>query len=358
MGLSPSEASSLFFIVTLTAGISSLLLSVASRQPIQITPSLAAWVFLAAVGARYSLGEITGAVIVTSVIVLALGIVGASERLMRWLPLPIVMGVFAGSVLDLVIAMFEGLDREPLVIGVALLAFLLASAARSSWLPPVAAAALAGTVAAAASGSFEVAALTWEAPELHAVTPRFGLESLLSLTLPLIIMVFGVGNVQGFGFLLQQGYRPPMRVTTIAVGVVSLINGVFGALPASLGRTSIALVAGDEAGPPEGRYNASAIGAIAMLLLGLTAGAANSLVSAFPPGFIVSIAGLAILRTLLSAVRATVESPLQLGPFVALLIAASPLEWFGVGAAFWGFIGGMLVAFLLEREALIQRLRT
>lgn len=333
------------------------MLSVVTRQPLQISPSLAAWVFLAAVGMQYSLGEITSAVIVTSVVVLLLGALGASEQIMRWLPLPIVMGVFAGSVLSFATSIFESLYHEPLVIGVTLLGFLLASATRSSWLPPVAVATVAGTLAAAAAGSFEATALAWEAPELHLVAPSFALDSVLSLTLPLIIMVFGVGNVQGFGFLIQQGYQPPMRITTLVVGVSSLVNGLFGSLPTSLGRTSIALVAGDEAGPREARYLASVIGGIGMLVLGLTAGAANSLVAAFPAGFILSIAGLAILRTLLNAVKATVESRLQVGPFVALLIAASPLQWFDVGAAFWAFLGGMLVSFILEREALLERLR-
>ena len=76
------------------SGATSIAISL-HRQPIPITwtiPGLAG-----AVGGQFSAPSV-GACLAAGVALVALGIAGAGAQVMRWLPQPIVMGMFAGSI--------------------------------------------------------------------------------------------------------------------------------------------------------------------------------------------------------------------------------------------------------------------
>src|SRR5215213_1912852 len=115
--LTPAATSSWFFIVCCTAGLSGIVLTLRYRQPLSIAATIPGWVFLAAAGDRYTLPELAGASLMAGVAIVALGLLGVGARLMRWLPLPIVMGMFAGSSLGSVTAVFQHLGAEPVTVG-------------------------------------------------------------------------------------------------------------------------------------------------------------------------------------------------------------------------------------------------
>ena len=53
---------------------------------------------------------------------------------------------------------------------------------------------------------------------MTAIGPEFHLGSLAALTIPLVVMAIGMGNVQGLGLLAAQGYGPPVaKMTAIRV---------------------------------------------------------------------------------------------------------------------------------------------
>ena len=170
-------------------------------------------------------------------------------------------------------------------------------------------------------------------------------------------MAIGIGNVQGLGMLVNQGYRPPTNLLTTVVGINSIINAVFGGHPSTVARNGVAILAGDDAGPRDQRYVANLIASLFALLLALSAMTASALLEVLPISLVASLAGLAILSVLMDALQKTVVSDLRLGAFFALVIAASPLTILGIGSAFWALVGGFLVSLLLERTALAQTLR-
>ena len=157
--------------------------------------------------------------------------------------------------------------------------------------------------------------------------------------------------------LVSQGYRPPITLLTIVVGINSIANAIFGAPPSTVARNGVALVAGDDAGPREHRYTANIVASLFALFLGLSATTAGTLLSVLPLSLVTSLAGLSILSALLEAVQKTVTTELRLGSFFALAIAASPLTLLGIGSAFWAIPGGLLVSLILERPALLHSLR-
>ena len=129
LNLSAAETTSWFFITFMTSAVSSLVLSIVLRTPVPIGWSVPGLVFLATMGDRYTHAEMVGAFMAAGVLMILLGLLGVGEHLMRFLPLPIVMGMFAGNVLVYVTGVFTTLDHQPWFVGAAIGGYLV----RARW---------------------------------------------------------------------------------------------------------------------------------------------------------------------------------------------------------------------------------
>ncbi|MCC6793245.1 MAG: benzoate/H(+) symporter BenE family transporter [Thermomicrobiales bacterium] len=350
--LDASSASSWFFITFMTSAISSLILSLVFRMPLPVGWTMPGLIFLASSADHFTHAEMTGAVIATGIATIALGFLGIGERLMRWLPLPIVMGMFAGNVLSYVTGIFRQLEVQPTVVGATILGYLAARAARRVWCPPIVGSVVAGIGVAAITGQVQPSSFQWSAPIIEPVLPRFDPGSMLSLSVPLLVMATGIGNVQGFGVLSAQGYRPPVRLLTVWMGVTTLVNAAFGGHVSAIQHSGAALLGGAEAGPRDQRYMASVSASILAILLGLCAATAGTVMGILPPGLVPAIAGLALLTSLVDALGKTTRGDLTTGASFAFVIAASGVTLLGIGAPFWALIGGLGVSLILEHASL------
>ena len=101
LGLTTAQTSSWIFIVWFTGALSSIALSLHFRQPIPITWTIPGLIYLGTLSDRFSFAELVGANLAAGVLLLALGAFGIGGMIMRWLPLPIIMGMFAGSMAQL-----------------------------------------------------------------------------------------------------------------------------------------------------------------------------------------------------------------------------------------------------------------
>ena len=73
------------------------------------------------------------------------------------------------------------------------------------------------------------------------------------MTLIEVVLAMGLGNVQGLGFLMAQGYQVPVNRISTVVGINSIVNALFGGHPASIARTGVAILASPDAGPADCR---------------------------------------------------------------------------------------------------------
>ena len=137
IGLSPAEVSSWIFIIWFTGAIASLALSLTYRQPIPITSTIPGLLFLGALAGHYSFAELVGANLLAGVLIVALGVLGVGARILRWLPVPLAVGMLAGSV-------FGDLSR---MVSATVAGYALGRLARRQRLPPVGVALLAGGLA-------------------------------------------------------------------------------------------------------------------------------------------------------------------------------------------------------------------
>ncbi|MEE9144511.1 MAG: benzoate/H(+) symporter BenE family transporter, partial [Candidatus Binatia bacterium] len=125
LGLSTAQTSSWIFIVWFSGAVSTIAVSVYFRQPIPITWTIPGLIYLGTLADRFSFAEIVAANLVAGLLLLVLGILGVGGRIMRWLPLPIIMGMFGGSILAYVIRMVVATVEDIAVAGASVGGYLL-----------------------------------------------------------------------------------------------------------------------------------------------------------------------------------------------------------------------------------------
>ncbi len=92
------------------------------------------------------------------------------------------------------------------------------------------------------------------------------------------------------------------------------------------------------------RYMASVAAGAFYVLLGLFGATVGALLAAFPRELVVAIAGLALVGTIANGLAtATRDETEREAAIVTFLVTASGLTLWGVGAAFWGLVAGLVV---------------
>jgi len=352
LGLTTAQSSSWMFIVWFSGAVSSIGLSLWYRQPIPITWTIPGLVYLGTLAGKYSLAEMVGANLVAGVLIIVLGVLGVGARIMAWLPLPIVMGMFAGSILDYMTRMVSSTVSDVVVAGTTVAAFLLGRAIKSQKVPPLGFAMIVGGLMVYLTGSFTNSPIHWDLPTAAVPEMSFSLPAIIAITLPMVILAMGLGNVQGLGFLIAQGYPVPINVTTVVVGMNSVVNALFGGHAAIVARTGVAIFAAPDAGPQSGRYWANIVAASLTILLAVAATPVISLIGVLPRSYVFALAGLAVLSALQDAFEKAFGSTLRFAALIAFGVAATPFSIAGITSAFWAIIAGVVAALIVERAEL------
>jgi benzoate membrane transport protein len=353
LGLTTDQSSSWMFIIWFSGAVSSIALSLCYRQPIPITWTIPGMVHLGTLTGQYTIAEMVGANLIAGALIIALGLMGVGGRIMAWLPLPIVMGMFAGSILDYVTRLVSTTVSNIAVAGMTVAAFLLGRAIKSPRVPPLGLAMIAGGIAVCVTGASASVPIQWAMPAIGVPEIAFSMSAFIAISLPMLILAMGLGNVQGIGFLMAQGYRVPVDLTTVVVGVTSTVNALFGGHPATVARTGVAIFAGPDAGPQSCRYWASVVAASLTVLIAVAATPVMSLLGVLPRSYVFALAGLAVLSALQDAFEKAFGGRLRFAALTAFAVAATPFSIAGIASASWAIITGMLAALVVERAELL-----
>ena len=357
VGLSTTEASSWIFVIWFTGAVTSIALTLYYRIPnyripIPITWTIPGLIYLGTLSGQFTFAEIVGANLMAGVAIVLLGAFGVDEWFMAWLPLPIVMGMFGGSILVYVTRMVAASVEDVLVAGVTLFSYLIGRFIDSPRAPPRGFAVIFGGIAVFAFGEISTEVVSWSLPDLAFSGLSFTFASFVAISLPMVIFAMGLGNVQGLGFLMSQDYRVPIKAVTVTTGVNSILNALLGGHGSSVARSGTAILAGPDAGPKEGRYWAAVIAGFLSISLALGAGTLTSLLAVLPRTFVVTLAGLAILSALQSAFETAFGGKLRFGALSALAVAATPFAVFGITFALWAILAGIAASLMAERNDL------
>jgi benzoate membrane transport protein len=350
-GLSQTQTISWVFACWFFGPVIGFLISMRYKQPIPGAWSIPGAALVAGALQIYTLQELQSAFLAAGIIVLVLGLTGVIGKIMRFLPMPIVMAMIAGAMLRFATGMSTAFVEAPLVVGTTILAFLIASKYRKK-VPPILVAFIVSIIMASITGQFNFSNINSQGWILPAMSmPTFDLGAILSVAVPLAILVIGAENAQATGVLMSQGYKPPVNAMTIVSGIGGIIASLFGGHNANIAGPMTAICASEESGEnKKGRYAAVFVNAIICGSVGLFASIVVPFIAALPASFIAVVAGLAMISVILSSFQEAFNTNkgFQIGAFFAFAIAASGVKILGIGAPFWALLFGVIVSAILE----------
>ncbi len=323
------------------AGVASLALSLALRAPVLVAWSAPGCVLLGTVGPALSMPEVVGAYLVTALIILAVGMSGLFDRLVRLVPRAVAAGMMAGILFRFGASALGGLETAPVTVATMLLAFVVLSAVTPRyaliWLLMIT---LGLTFARGDAGGG--AGLILAQP--HPVWPAFTLQAFLGLAIPLALTTLTGQFLAGLTILRANGFDVAARPVLVLASLVSLPAALFGGITTALASITMALGAGPEAHPDRSRrYVAGVASGAFFLLTAVFAGFVGGVMVRLPVELIALLAGLALLGAIARGLSDMLDSgeDLQAG-MLTFVTSASGIVVLGINAAFWGILVGIV----------------
>ncbi len=356
-GLTYAQTISWLFAIYFFSGLLGIYLALKYRQPIAGAYTIAGAVLVSGSLTNFTLNEAIGAYLIANILVLMLGLSGLIDKVMKWMPTPIVMAMIVGVMIRFAIDMITSITISPLLAGSAILAFLLSSRFFKK-VPPVLSALLVAVPLAFLTNAFQFQGGQDLLIVPQLIMPAFSMEAVVSISIPLALLIICSENAQATGVLMAQGYQPPNNAMAISGSAIGLVASFFGAHAINIAGPGTAICAANEVGNKDTRYAASFVNGFFHILYGLFASLVVPFVIAMPSVIVTVIAGLAMLGVLTKSLKtAFSNSQFQMGAFFALIIGLSDVNFFHISAPLWAIIGGLLISFLIEKEHFRLRLK-
>jgi benzoate membrane transport protein len=347
-GASPQQAGSGLFAACLVIGVINIVGSARLRMPVSFAWSTPGMAFLLTAGATDGgFPAVVGAFMVAAGLIVLTGLFKPLARLVGAIPAPIANAMLAGMLLPLCLVPLTAVAELPALALPILLAWVIALRFARRYAVPIAVAVTAAMLAVSthlAPGSLDS---TW--PTLLPLMPQFTLDGALRLGLPLFIVTMASQNLPGLAVLQANGYHPAPAPLFTVTGIASAVSAVFGGHTVNLAALTAAICAGPESHPdPQHRWPAPIAAGVVYLFLGLAASLAAAFIAASPPLLIQTVAGLALLSSLVAALTgALAQEEVRLPAMMCFITTASGITIAGLGAPFWGLVGGIGMLVLL-----------
>ena len=349
VGASPAEAASGLLVLCIGQGALAIFLGLRRRQPISIAWSTPGAALLMAAGTPAGgFGVAVTAFLISGLLLVIAGIWRPLGRAVTAIPLPLASAMLAGVLMELCLAPVKAVARFPDLALPIVLAWAIGWCCARRYAVLIAVAAT--IIIVMITTPLPSQALALFRPEFTLTTPVFNLSAAVSLAVPLFVVNMASQNLPGIAVLKTNGFSVPVDKMFVTTGLASLPVALFGGHGLNLSAITAALCAGPEAGPdPERRYLASVTAGVIYIIIGPLAGIAAVFIAASPPLLIQTVAGLALLSSLVAAMSATVtKESHQLAAIVTFITGASGISLFGIGAPLWGLLAGLFLL-LLER---------
>lgn len=344
----PAEVSSWLFALGLSIGATCIGLSWYYRMPILVGWSTPGAALLITSLSGLTMAEAVGAFIFAALLTLIAGLSGFFEKIMVKIPRALTSAMLAGILLHFGLTLFQAMQNQIILVGSMLVTYLICK--RNFPRYAIILVFLVAIFVAKMQGLFQLDGFNFSLSTPVFIFPVFSLANCLSVGLPLFIVTMTSQNMPGIAILNAFGYKLPVSSMISWIGAANLLFAPFGAYSISLTAITAAICAGKEVDSnPAMRYKATIISGICWLCLGLFGAAIVTLFFAFPKELLLALAGIALLGTLGSSLKSALEEPSQQEPaLVTILVSASGISFFGLGAAFWGLLAGILASLILN----------
>jgi benzoate membrane transport protein len=342
LGASPAQTISWIWALGLGMGLTSAGLSLWARRPVLTAWSTPGAALLVTAGIGVPMSDAVGAFMVCALLITLAGATGAFARVMDRLPQTLAAALLAGVLARFAFDAFTSLQREFTLVFSMLMAYLLG---RRLWpryaVPGVL---LTGALIAAVRGQLKLGGVAWHWATPVFTMPTFSLAATIGIALPLFVVTMASQNLPGVAAQRAAGYDTPVSPVITVTGLASLVLAPFGGYALNLAAITAAICMGREAHEdPRRRYLAAVMAGLFYTVIGLLAGAVVGLIAAFPKELVLAVAGFALLGTIGGGLAGAMkEDKSREAALITFLVTASGLSLWGVGAAFWGVVAGIV----------------
>ncbi|MCX2689183.1 benzoate/H(+) symporter BenE family transporter [Pseudomonas sp. DCB_AW] len=350
-GLSPELTSSWVWAVSIGVGITGLVLSWYSREPLITAWSTPAAAFLVTALASVPYAEAIGAYLLSAAGFVVLGLTGYFERLVRIIPAGVAAGLLAGILLQFGIGAFAGLSVDPVLAGLLIVAYAVFKRFTARY--AVVGILVLGLAYLLIQGKAGLSQLTLEIATPVFTAPAFTLNAALSVALPLFLITLTGQYMPGMLVLRNDGFKTSANPIVAVTGLGSLLMAPFGSHAFNLAAITAAICTGKEAHEdPAKRWIAGIAAGVCYILVGVFGVTLASVFMALPATFITTLAGLALLGTIgTSLASAMADAKSREAALITFLAAAANITLLGIGGAFWGLVIGLLAYAVLNGRA-------
>ncbi len=348
-GATAAQTASWIMALGIGMALTTIGLSLRYRMPIVTAWSTPGAALLATSLQGISMPEAIGAFLFSALLITLCGITGWFERIIDKIPLPIAAAMLAGILFQFGVDVFVSMQAQFTLVLLMFAVYLVAKRfiARYAILLVLAA----GFLFCLLRGLLDFSAfeLTLATPVF--VAPEFSLAAFIGVGIPLFVVTMVSQNIPGIAVLRADGYKAPISPLISWTGIGTLLLAPFGGFALNLAAITAAICTGREAHEdPDKRYLASLSAGFFYLLLGIGGGAVAALFAAFPTEFVLALAGLALFGTISNSLHSAVSiDSMREAAVITFLVTASGLSLFGVGAAFWGLVAGVISLFVFKK---------
>jgi benzoate membrane transport protein len=342
VGASPAETTSWVTALFLAMAVTSGLLSLWHRMPIITAWSTPGAAVIAATAGTVAFDTAIGAFIAAGLLIVATAVIRPLDRLVRRIPVGVAAGMLAGVLVRFVLQMVEVVPEAPAIVLPLIAIFLLARL----WSPGTAMLlVIAAAVVLATAMGLVPAWPPLELSTLVVVTPRFDMAALIGLGVPIYLVTMASQNLPGAAVLQASGYEPPFSSSMLVTGLASLAIAPLGGHTVNLAAITAAICTGPDAHPdPAKRWWTGIAYFVVYMALAAAGASLVAVFTAFPGALIKTIAGLGLIGALTGALgSAMAEERHRFAAVTAFAVTASGLTVFGIGAAFWGLVAGLVI---------------
>ena len=351
-GATPAMLASWLWAIGIGMGLATALPSLYLRKPVMVAWSTPGAAVLASAGlvGGYTMGDAVGAFMMSAALIVLVGATGWFERVMNRIPVALASALLAGVLARFGLAGFAAAQSALPLVVLMLLTYLLGKRFAPRYAVP--ATLLFAVLFVAGQNGFAQVDIPLGLTVPVFVAPIFSFSAFVSLALPLFVVTMASQNLPGVAAIRASGFGderahggdaglPISKIITLT-GLTTLVLAPFGAFSLNLSAITAAICMGPEAHPDRARrYTAAVSCGVLYIALGLFGATIMAVLTAFPKELVATIAGLALMGTIGSALAAALhkESDRE-AAMVTFLITLSGVVIGGVGSAFWGVVAG------------------
>ncbi|PLS22816.1 benzoate/H(+) symporter BenE family transporter [Neptunicoccus cionae] len=346
VGATQAQTGSWVAALCISMMATSAILSIRHKMPI-ITAWSTPGAALIAASSGIGFEAAVGAFLFAAVLVLVTASFRVVAELIERIPAALASAMLAGVLFEFVVAIFEHAATVPALVLPLIAGFLILRLFSAMW-------AVLGVLALGIGLSFMLGMLepveSLQISKLVWVTPAFDLPVMLGLGLPLYLVTMASQNLPGFAVLRASGYQAPTRSILGVTGIASVLSAFGGAHTSNLAAITASICTGPDTHPdPDKRWLTGPVYALTYAVLAVFGASLVGMFASFPPALVATVAGVALLGPFIGAASAGFGTKEHLFPAaLTFVVTVSGVSVFGIGAAFWGLVAGLL-ALGLER---------